>query len=131
MEKQNAVEIVESSRLLSKAFSGFFKDETIAKEVAFHLADMEPELTAIHGLLQGIKRTGKANGVQIDEIVRAVCIHWKYHGEELEKLVSDIPQDSKSAGAEAGKVRHCGGRHGGRPAKRGRREGGTGTNPKE
>ena len=91
MEKQNAAKIVESTTLLSKAFSGFFKDETIAREVAFNLADIEPELMEIHGLLQKIKKTGKVNRAQVDEIVRVVCIHWKYHGEEIEKLVSDIP----------------------------------------
>ena len=88
-------EIVESTTLLSKAFSGFFKDEAIAREVAFHLADIEPELMVIHGLLQEIKKTGKANKEQVAEIVQAVCIHWKYHGEEIEKLVSAIPQEKK------------------------------------
>ena len=94
MEKQNVAGIVESTTLLSKAFSRLFKDETIAREVAFNLADIEPELMEIHDLLQEIKKTGKASREQVDEIVEAVCIHWKYHGEEIAKLVPDIPQDS-------------------------------------
>ena len=95
MEKQNAAGVVESTALLSKAFSTFFGDETLAREVAFNLADIEPELLEIHRLLQEIKKTGKANKEQVAEIVQAVCIHWKYHGEEIEKLVSAIPQEKK------------------------------------
>ena len=91
MKKQNTDEIVESTTLLAKAFSAFFKDDAVAREVAFNLADIEPELMDIHALLQKIKKTGKANGKQVERIVQAVCIHWKYHGEEIEKLISDIP----------------------------------------
>jgi hypothetical protein len=104
VKKQNTEEIVESTTLLAKAFSAFFEDDAVAREVAFNLADIEPELMDIHGLLQKIKKTGKANGKQVERIIQAVCIHWKYHGEEIRKLVSGLgkTRERKTAGAAGG-----------------------------
>jgi len=94
MEKHNtAARIVDSTALLSAAFSAFFGDETVAREVAFNLADIEPELLKIHRLLQKIKKTGKVSRTQVGEIIQAVCIHWKYHGEEIRKVVDGLAHD--------------------------------------
>lgn len=93
MEKHNAAGIVDSTALLSQAFSAFFGDESVGREVAFNLADIEPELLEIHTILQEIKKTGKATRGQVETIIQAVCIHWKYHGEEIRKLIDGLGND--------------------------------------
>ena len=111
MEKHYAAGIVDSTALLSKVFSAFFGDETVGKAVAFNLADSEPELLEIHGILQENKKTGKATREQVGEIIQAVCIHWKYHGEEIGKLVYALgkTRERKTAGTAGGPP---GGEHG-------------------
>ena len=96
--KRNVAGIIESMDLLSKSLSFFFHDGTVAREFAFHLADIEPELAEMHALLQEIKKSGRATGEQVEKILQAVCIHWKYHGAELQKLADGIRPHDGSAG---------------------------------
>lgn len=86
MNQSNVSEILKSITLLSKSFSSFFENEMIAKEVAFHLADIEPELMEIYDLLQYIKKTGKVNAKQAGKVFQSI-IHWNYHGAEIQKLL--------------------------------------------
>ena len=78
---------MKSIALLSNPFLSFFKNEKIAKEFAFHLADIEPELIETYALLQNIKKTGSVNEKQVEKLLQTICIHWNYHGEEIQKLV--------------------------------------------
>ena len=96
--KRKVAGIIESMDLLSKSLSFFFHDGTVAREFAFHLADIEPELAEMHALLQEIKKSGRATGEQVEKILQAVCIHWKYHGAELQKLADGIRPHDGSAG---------------------------------
>lgn len=80
---------MKSITLLSKSFSSFFENEIIAREFAFHLADIEPELMEIYFLLQHIKKTGRVNAKQVGIILQAICIHWNYHGTAIQKLVDE------------------------------------------
>ena len=75
-----------SMRRLRRALEPLSAAKT-AEEIAFHLAELKPELSQLIDLLNKIEKQQSITPSAMKAILYFVDVHWPYHFKELRKLV--------------------------------------------
>jgi len=60
---------------------------TTAEEIAFHLAELKPELRQLLNLLDQIEKYPPITPAAMNAVLYFVDVHWPYHFNELRKLM--------------------------------------------
>lgn len=75
-------------RHLRHAFEAITHPQT-AEKIAFHLAEVKPELSQMIDLLTQIEETEKITPVALQKMIYFLEVHWPYHFKALKKLAAN------------------------------------------
>lgn len=61
----------------------------LAEEIAFHLAELKPELRQLVALLNRMEKESSITPSSMNAVLYFVDVHWPYHFKELRKLIKN------------------------------------------
>ena len=82
--------MVQSCARLALALKPLMRDPESAKQIAFNLADIWPELTELDRLLTGVEKAGTIQKAELSRIYELLCVHWLYHATEIKRIIDGM-----------------------------------------
>jgi hypothetical protein len=70
-------------------------NDDLAEDMAFHLADLRPEMAELLASIARIEKTGRLGGNDLDRMGYFFCDHWPYHLSLLRRILAKAQKGQK------------------------------------